>query len=81
MQIVFRGGNLHELLEPIFWLKKKKKKRKLSICQASVAQLDARLTGDQEVAGSTPTEVGNILSWRLIMKYFLWSFSPIRWFK
>ena len=23
-------------------------------------------TGDQEVAGSTPTEVGNILSWRLI---------------
>ena len=27
-------------------------------------------TGDQEVAGSTPTEVGNILSWRLIMKYF-----------
>ena len=35
-----------------------------------------RLTGDQEVAGSTPTEVGNILSWRLIMKYFLRSFSP-----
>ena len=23
-----------------------------------------RLTGDQEVAGMTPTEVGNILSWR-----------------
>ena len=39
------------------------------------------LTGDQEVAGSTPTEVGNILSWRLIMKYFLRSFSPFRWFK
>ena len=37
--------------------------------------------GDQEVAGSTPTEVGNILSWRLIMKYFLRSFSPFRWFK
>ena len=35
---------------------------------ASVAQLDARPTGDQEVAGSTPAEVGNILSWRLIMK-------------
>ena len=32
-------------------------------------------TGDQEVAGSTPAEVGNILSWRLIMKYFLRSFS------
>ena len=34
------------------------------------------LTGDQEVAGSTSAEVGNILSWRLIMKYFLRSFSP-----
>ena len=29
---------------------------------ALVAQLDARPTGDQEVAGSTPAEVGNILS-------------------
>ena len=38
-------------------------------------------TGDQEVAGSTTAEVGNILSWRLIMKYFLRSFSPFRWFK
>ena len=37
-----------------------------------------RPTGDQEVAGSTPAEVGNILLWRLIMKYFLWSFSPFR---
>ena len=37
---------------------------------ASVAQLDVRPTGDQEVAGSTPAEVGNILLWRLIMKYF-----------
>ena len=35
----------------------------------------------QEAAGSTPAEVGNILSWRLIMKYFLRSFSPFRWFK
>ena len=44
---------------------------------ALVAQLDARQTGDQEVAGSNPAEVGNILSWRLIMKYmyFLRSFS------
>ena len=48
---------------------------------ASVAQLDARPTGDQEVAGSKPAEVGNILSWSLIMKYFLRSFSPFRWFK
>ena len=38
---------------------------------ASVAQLDACPTADQEVAGSTPAKVGNILSWRLIMKYFL----------
>ena len=36
------------------------------------------LTGDQEVAGSTPAEVSNILSWRLIMKYFLRTFSPFR---
>ena len=36
---------------------------------ASVTQLDARPTGDQEVPGSTPAEVGNILSWRLAMKY------------
>ena len=37
-----------------------------------------RPTGDQEVAGSIPAEVGNILSWRLIVKYFLRSFSPFR---
>ena len=43
---------------------------------ASVAQLDARPTGDQEFAGLTPAEVSNILSWRLIMKSFLRSFSP-----
>ena len=42
----------------------------------SVAQLDP--TGDQEVAGSTPAKVGNILSLTLIMKYFLQSFSPLR---
>ena len=40
-----------------------------------------RPTEDQEVAGSTPAEVDNILSWRLIVKYFLWSFSPFHWFK
>ena len=45
-------------------------------------QIDNRIpTGDQEVAGSTPPEVSNILSWRLIMKYFLRSFSPFHWFK
>ena len=53
----------------------------LMMLMASVAQLDARPTGDQEVAGSTPAEVGNILSWRLVMKYFLRSFSPIHWYK
>ena len=41
-----------------------------AIMPASVAQLDAGPTGDQ-VAGSTPSEVGNILLWKLIMKYFL----------
>ena len=45
---------------------------------SNVAQLDAGLTGDQEVAGSIPAKVGNILSWRLIMKYFLQSFSSFR---
>ena len=35
-----------------------------------------RRTGDQEVAGLTAAEVSNILSWRLIVKYFLRSFSP-----
>ena len=40
-----------------------------------------RPTGDQEVAGSTPAEVSNILAWRLIMKYFLRSFSSFGWFK
>ena len=46
-----------------------------------MAHLDARLTGDQEVAGSTPT--GSVTFFRrdLIMKYFLWSFSPFRCFK
>ena len=48
---------------------------------ASVAHLDAGPTGDQEVAGSTLAEVGNILSWRLIVKYFLRLFSSFRWFK
>ena len=43
---------------------------------ALVAQLDACPTGDEESAGSTPAEAGNILSWRFIVKYFLRSFSP-----
>ena len=31
--------------------------------------------------GFDPHQVSNILSWRLIMKYFLWSFFPFCWFK
>ena len=38
---------------------------------ALVAQSYVHPTGDQEVAGSIPAGFGNILSWRLIMKYFL----------
>ena len=41
---------------------------------ASVAQSNGHLTGDQEVPGKIPAK--NILSWRLIMKYFLLSFCP-----
>ena len=39
---------------------------------ALVAQLDGHLTSDQEVVGSIPA---NILSWRVIMKYFLYVHS------
>ena len=46
-----------------------------------MAQLVARPTGDLEVAGSIPAGSGNILSWRLIMKYFHRSFSLFRYFK
>ena len=37
---------------------------------ASLAQLDVHPPGDR-VGGSIPARSGNILSWRLIMKYFL----------
>ena len=43
---------------------------------ASVASFDALSDWRPGVTGSIPAEVGNILSWRLIMEYFLWSFSP-----
>ena len=45
---------------------------------ASVAQLDAPSDWRPGGRGFNPAKVGNILSWRLIMKYFLWSFSPFR---
>ena len=41
-----------------------------------MAQLDARPTGDQEVVGSTPAGSATFFGGDLIMKYFLWSFSP-----
>ena len=44
------------------------------VVQLYTAQSDARTTVDQEVAGSIPASRGNILSWRLIIKYFLGSF-------
>ena len=47
---------------------------------ALVAQLNAPADWRPEDRGFNP-EVGNILSWRLIMKYFLRSFSLFRWFK
>ena len=43
---------------------------------ALVAQLDACLTGDQEVAGSTPAGLATFFLGDLIMKYFRQSFSP-----
>ena len=53
-----------------------------SSTQTSVAQSNARPTGDHEVAGSIPAAWSvNILSWRLIKKYFLRSFSPFRGFR
>ena len=39
--------------------------------QALVAHSDVCSTGDQDVADLIPARSGNILSWRLIMKYFL----------
>ena len=51
------------------------------VCRLRWLSWMRRPTGDQEVAGSTPAEVSNILSQRLIMKYFLQSFSPLHWFK
>ena len=46
-----------------------------------MAQLDACPTGDHEVVGSTPTRSATFFHGDLIMKYFVWSFFPFRWFK
>ena len=44
---------------------------------ASVAQSDTRSTGDQKIVGLIPAGCGNILSWKLIMKYVLRLSSPL----
>ena len=49
----------------------------LQCLPGSVAQADARSTGDQEGVSSR-LRFGNILLLRLIMKSFLLSFSPFR---
>ena len=36
------------------------------------------LNGTLSDRGFNPAEIGNILSWRSIMKYFLRSFSPFK---
>ena len=46
-----------------------------------MVQSDARPTGDRDVGSSIPARFGNIFSWRLIMTYFLRSFSHFRYFK
>ena len=45
---------------------------------ASMAQLDAHPTDDQEVAGSNPARLATFFHGDLIMKFFPWSFSPFR---
>ena len=45
---------------------------------AGLGGSDARPTGDQEVAGSTPAGSATFFCGDLIMKYFLRSFSPFR---
>ena len=51
-----------------------------SLSRAFMAQLDASYWWS-EGCGFDPCWVSNFLSWRLIMKHFLHSFSPFCWFK
>ena len=44
---------------------------------ASVTQVDACTTGDQEVVDSTPAGLAIFFRGDLIMNYFLWSFFPL----
>ena len=50
----------------------------MSLKLSSVAHVDARPTGDQEVAGPTPAESATFFHGDLIMQYFLRSsFFPL----
>ena len=78
--LYFRGGASSGYPQRIF-LWRNKEKNIQGLLPISMAQLDARPTGDQEVTGLIHARSGNISLWRLIMKYFLWSFSPFCCFK
>ena len=58
------------------WRNKKMKIYVVCTLPASVAQLAACLTGDQEVAGLILAGSAAFFHGDLIMKYFLWSLSP-----
>ena len=92
-----RQGSSNEYPQSMFWSRSKKnnvypcklqfyhikvgfKGVKIS-WPASVAQLDAPSDWRPGGPGFNPHRGSNILSWRLIMKYFLRSVSPFRWFK
>ena len=49
-------------------------------CQPPILELVERLTTDPGVVSSNPS-LATLLLWRLIMISFLWSFSPLWWFK
>ena len=61
-----------------FLAQSRKADKKSSLSRPRWLSWMRRPTGDQEVAGSTPAAVGNILLRRLIMKFFLRSFSPYK---
>ena len=48
----------------------------LELCASLGGSIGYASDCDQEMAGAVLTGSGNILLWRLIMKYFLLSFSP-----
>ena len=75
--------DLHYLHRYMFWSVGLKEFRGMGTLSGptSVAQLDARQTGDQEVAGSTRAGSATFFHGDLITKYFLLSFSPFHWFK